>query len=68
MDSLDLLFSPFSIGCLRLKNRILMAAMGNNFSHPQGPVSNRAITYYAERARGGAGMIITEASPVSCPA
>ena len=65
MDSLDLLFSPFSIGCLRLKNRILMAAMGNNFSHPQGPVSNRAITYYAERARGGAGMIITEASPVA---
>ncbi len=64
MDSLGLLFSPFSIGPLHLKNRILMAAMGNNFSHPQGMVSDRAINYYAERARGGAGMIITEASPV----
>jgi 2,4-dienoyl-CoA reductase-like NADH-dependent reductase (Old Yellow Enzyme family)/NADPH-dependent 2,4-dienoyl-CoA reductase/sulfur reductase-like enzyme len=65
MDSLGMVFSPFSIGNLRLKNRILMAAMGNNFSHPQGTVSDRAIAYYAERARGGAGLIITEASPVS---
>jgi len=65
MANFSLIFSPFTIGGLRLKNRILMAAMGNNFSDPQGTVSNRAIAYYAQRARGGAGLIITEASPVS---
>ncbi|MDI6752963.1 MAG: NADH:flavin oxidoreductase, partial [Thermodesulfobacteriota bacterium] len=65
MAQMDTIFSPFSMGSLRLKNRIFMAAMGNNFSHPQGTVSDRAICYYTERARGGAGLIITEASPVS---
>ncbi|MBM4329616.1 MAG: FAD-dependent oxidoreductase [Deltaproteobacteria bacterium] len=65
MAQMDTIFSPFTIGSLRLKNRILMAAMGNNFSHPQGTVSDRAIAYYTERARGEAGLIITEASPVS---
>lgn len=65
MADFDTLFSPFSLGSLRLKNRILMAAMGNNFSHPDGTVSDRAIAYYGARAEGGAGMIITEASPVS---
>ncbi|HYB21517.1 MAG TPA: NADH:flavin oxidoreductase, partial [Thermodesulfobacteriota bacterium] len=59
------LFSSFSIDGLRLKNRIVMAAMGNNLSHPQGIVSDQAIAYYRERARGGVGLIITEACPVS---
>jgi len=65
MADFDSIFSPFSIGDLRLRNRILMAAMGNNLSHPGGMVSDRAIAYYTERARGGVGLIITEASPVS---
>jgi len=65
MSGFDSLFSSFTLGTLRLKNRILMAAMGNNFSHPDGTVSDRAIAYYCERAKGGAGLIITEASPVS---
>jgi 2,4-dienoyl-CoA reductase-like NADH-dependent reductase (Old Yellow Enzyme family)/pyruvate/2-oxoglutarate dehydrogenase complex dihydrolipoamide dehydrogenase (E3) component len=65
MANFGLIFSPFTVGGLRLKNRILMAAMGNNFSHPQGTVSDRAIAYYRERAKGGTGLIITEATPVS---
>ncbi len=65
MGPLAMLFSPFPIGSLHLKNRILMAAMGNNLSHPQGIVSDQAIAYYRERARGGVGLIITEACPVS---
>jgi len=65
MASFDTLFSPFTLDGLRLKNRVLMAAMGNNLSHPDGTVSDRAIAYYGERAKGGAGLIITEASPVS---
>jgi 2,4-dienoyl-CoA reductase-like NADH-dependent reductase (Old Yellow Enzyme family)/thioredoxin reductase len=67
MSCFETLFSPFTIGNLRLKNRILMAPMGNNFSHPDGTVSDRAIAYYAARALGGAGLIITETSPVSLP-
>jgi len=47
-----MLFSPFVLGSLRLKNRILVAAMGNNFPHPQGSVSDRAIAYYIVHARG----------------
>jgi 2,4-dienoyl-CoA reductase-like NADH-dependent reductase (Old Yellow Enzyme family)/thioredoxin reductase len=65
MASFETLFSPFPVANLRLKNRILMAAMGNNFSHGDGTVSDRAIAYYAARARGGAGLIITETSPVN---
>ncbi len=65
MAFFDTLFSSFTVASLRLKNRILMAAMGNNFSHPDGTVSDRAIAYYTARAHGGAGLIITETSPVS---
>lgn len=61
----EILFSSFNLGSLRLRNRILMAAMGNNFSQPDGTVSDRAIAYYTARAHGGAGLIITETSPVS---
>jgi 2,4-dienoyl-CoA reductase-like NADH-dependent reductase (Old Yellow Enzyme family)/thioredoxin reductase len=65
MGHFEVLFSPFVLGNLRLRNRILMAAMGNNFSHPDGTVSDRAVAYYTARAQGGAGLIITETSPVS---
>ena len=65
MKHFDRLFSPFKMGGLQVKNRIVMAAMGTNFGTEDGTVSERAISYYAERARGGAGLIITESSPVS---
>jgi 2,4-dienoyl-CoA reductase-like NADH-dependent reductase (Old Yellow Enzyme family)/thioredoxin reductase len=42
-----------------------MAAMGNNLSGAQGVVTPRTMAYYLERARGGVGMIITEAVAVS---
>ncbi len=45
------LFSPFSIGSLELKNRIVMAPMG-------GAPADEA-EYYIERARGGTGLIIS---------
>jgi 2,4-dienoyl-CoA reductase-like NADH-dependent reductase (Old Yellow Enzyme family)/pyruvate/2-oxoglutarate dehydrogenase complex dihydrolipoamide dehydrogenase (E3) component len=67
MEPYAKLFSPFSLGGLKLKNRIVMAAMGNNLSHPQGNVSDQSIAYYQERAKGGVGLIITEACPVSLP-
>ncbi|MCX5818503.1 MAG: FAD-dependent oxidoreductase [Deltaproteobacteria bacterium] len=65
MKPFDRLFSPFKMGDLLIKNRIVMAAMGTNFGTEDGTVSERAISYYAERAKGGAGLIVTESSPVN---
>jgi 2-enoate reductase len=53
------LFRPGYIGSLLLRNRVVMAAMGTLAETPQGTVSAQAIDYYAERARGDVGMIIT---------
>lgn len=49
---LDKLFSPFSIGTLELKNRIVMPPMGTNFATPEGFMTERQIAYYVERAKG----------------
>ncbi len=53
------LFEPGTIGKLRLKNRVVMAPMGNRFEEPDGRVSQRGIDYFVARARGGVGLIIT---------
>ncbi len=58
-------FEPGSIGKLQLRNRIAMPAMGTNMFDAGGRISRRQIDYYAERAKGGAGLIITEATAVS---
>ncbi len=65
MGKFDILFSTLDIGNLHLRNRTVMAPMGTNLSHEDGTVSDRAIAYYVERAKGGAGLIITESSPTS---
>lgn len=51
------LFSPLQLGKLTLKNRIIMAPMDDGFDG----VDDRAISYLAERAKGGASMIMTGA-------
>jgi 2,4-dienoyl-CoA reductase-like NADH-dependent reductase (Old Yellow Enzyme family) len=52
------LFSPFNLGEVTLRNRIVFlphyTAMATRDSLP----SEREVQYYAERARGGAGLII----------
>jgi len=51
-------FSPLDLGHTRLKNRILMGSMHTGLEEaPQG--FERMAAYYAERAKGGVGMIIT---------
>src|SRR6185312_16810267 len=59
------MFRPGYIGSLLLRNRVLMTPMGTLAETPQGTVSAQAIDYYAERARGGVGMIITGGQLVS---
>lgn len=60
-----LIAQPGQMGPFRLKNRIIMAPMGTNFSTTDGFSSERDRQYYEERARGGVAMIMTEAMPVS---
>ena len=57
------LFEPLQIRGLQTKNRVLMPALGTQMGQG-GRVSRRQIDYYAARARGGAGLIVTEAMAV----
>jgi 2-enoate reductase len=52
------LFTPFKIGNMEVKNRIVMSPMGTNSANPDGRISVDEIDYFEARARGGAGMII----------
>ncbi|WP_420955106.1 12-oxophytodienoate reductase [Burkholderia gladioli] len=63
----DVLFTPFSIKSLTLKNRIVMSAMTRGFS-PGGVPNHDVAAYYRARAEGGVGLIITEAVAVRRPA
>lgn len=54
-----LALQPFRVGPLTVRNRIAMAATVTNLGRNR-DVSERLIAYYAARARGGAGLIVTE--------
>ena len=62
--SYEKLFTPGRIASLELKNRIVMPAMGCSLAESTGEAGARIIRYYAERAKGGAGLIITEITRV----
>ena len=47
------------IGNVELKNRLVMAPMGDLTANPDGTVSDTSIAYYGARAKGGTGLIIT---------
>jgi mycofactocin system FadH/OYE family oxidoreductase 2 len=57
------LFSPLTIGKVVVQNRISFSAHLTNFAE-SGLPSERHAFYYAARARGGAGLIITEEQSV----
>jgi 2,4-dienoyl-CoA reductase-like NADH-dependent reductase (Old Yellow Enzyme family)/thioredoxin reductase len=59
------LANPGRIGPMRLRNRVIMAPMGTNYSTTDGLSTGRDKMYYAERARGGVAMIMTEAMVVT---
>jgi len=61
------LFEPLSIGEMRLRNRIVMPPMVTSFGSSDGHVTEHAIGYYEERAKGGVGLIIVEATCVDSP-
>ena len=51
-------FSPLDLGFTRLKNRVLMGSMHTGLEEAENGFPRMA-EYFAERARGGVGMIIT---------
>lgn len=64
MNALDKLFTPFVSEKLTLSNRFVMAPMTRQFS--PGSVPNEGVAgYYARRAEGGVGLIVTEGTCVN---
>ncbi len=54
------LFTPMSIGNMKCKNRLVMPPMVTVSCTKDGMVTDAMVDYYAERAKGGTGMIIIE--------
>ena len=60
------LFQPIAVNRLKIKNRIVMGPMGNiSMAEELGRPSEKMISYFVERARGGTGLITTGLVPVS---
>lgn len=57
------LFSPVSLGAMTLKNRIVMAPLTRNRAGEGGVPQAMNVVYYEQRAT--AGLIVTEATPIS---
>jgi N-ethylmaleimide reductase len=57
------LFSPAKLGAISLKNRVVMAPLTRNRAGEGGVPHDLNITYYEQRA--SAGLIVTEATPIS---
>jgi len=53
-------FSPVKIGPLELKNRLMMAPLTRQVAEADGTPTAEMAAYYARRARGGIGLIISE--------
>ena len=61
------LSSPSQIGEMKLKNKMVMAAMGSNFAGTDGHTTEQLTAYYEERAKGGIGLIVLETSAITWP-
>lgn len=59
------LFSPIRIGSMEVPNRICFAATSSELADTDGFVTDDMIEFYAERARGGTGLIIVETTYVA---
>jgi len=59
-----LLCQPFTMGNMALKNRMVVPPMVVRYATDDGYITDRSISYYEARARGGAGLIIQEATYV----
>lgn len=62
----DAMFDPIKINRILLKNRLVMAPMGNiDMCEETGRPNDKMLQYFFERAKGGVGLITTGLIPVS---
>ncbi|MEI9992529.1 MAG: NAD(P)-binding protein [Rhizomicrobium sp.] len=59
MTSYPHLFSPVRVGAHVLRNRIVHASMSTHYAD-RGAVTDRLVSYYVNRAKGGAALLVTE--------
>lgn len=64
MTELKTLFRPGKIGALETKNRLVMLPLTTGFNEPDGTVGDRMLNFFAERAKGGVGLIIIPFAPL----
>ena len=62
-----ILFEPGSIGTMALKNRLIMPPISTNLAGEDGTVSDELLFHYAERARGGVGLVTVENVCIAYP-
>jgi 2,4-dienoyl-CoA reductase (NADPH2) len=60
----NLLFTPFRIGQLQLKNRLVSLPMYLAYPDPDHQVNDLVLDYYAEMAASGVGMVVVENTTV----
>ncbi|KAJ7150829.1 hypothetical protein C8R43DRAFT_490337 [Mycena crocata] len=65
MTAMAALFTPLTLGDITITNRIGMSAMTRNRADQSRVPNNIMKKYYLQRALGGAGLIITEATLIS---
>ncbi len=63
----NILFQPFQLKTLSLKNRIVMAPMTRSFS-PKGVPGENVAAYYRRRAEADVGLILSEGTVIGRPA
>ena len=69
MDTVDTahrasaLLAPLDLGGRRLRNRIVFGPHETNLAYRRA-ISRRHVAYYQRRARGGAGLLVTENASV----
>ncbi len=60
------MFSPVRVNSVTIKNRLVMAPMGNiDMCEETGRPDARMLAYFEERAKGGVGLITTGLIPIS---
>lgn len=63
--SFEILGSPMKIGNCEIKNRIVLPPMLMGFAALDGKPTEQLMDYYEERAKGGAGLIMTEITRIN---
>lgn len=61
------LMTPIRIRGIEIRNRVLMPAMDTNYGDSNGFLTPRMQAHYVERAKGGVGLIVTEALSACAP-